>query len=154
MKSSILGLGLCLLSLVGISGCSSATAGSVEELVPVSGQVLLGGEPVEGLSLTFMPSGNNSKSHPGTGITDSDGNFEILNYRNKRGLPPGSYTILGTLWLMPDGTLPPLDTPPITSGATERVPQIWANPTKAGRHNKVIVPEDGKTDFVIKIPKA
>lgn len=154
MKSCILALGVGLLSLVAISGCSQVKAGPIEDLVPVSGQVLLGGEPVEGLSITFMPSGSNSKAHPGTGVTDSEGNFEILNYKNKRGLPSGTYTILCTLWLMPDGTLPPLDTPPITSGAQERVPQIWANPTKAGRHNKVIVPEDGKTDFVIKIPKA
>ena len=35
----------------------------------------------------------------------------------------------------------------------EMIPTAWNQIAKAGRHNKVTVPDEGKTDFEFKIPK-
>jgi hypothetical protein len=144
-------LGLCLLV---VAGCTAAAAGRAEDVVPVSGSAIFNGEPYERLMVSFVPTGTNSQAHQGTGITDADGQFVMMNYQNKEGLPAGSYTVTFSLWLTPAGEVPPAGEPPATSRAMQAIPSLWRDVPKAGTHNTVVVPEDGKTDFEFKIPKS
>lgn len=145
------GIGLLLL---GIVGCTASASGPQEELVPVAGTVTFDGKPYERLMVTFMPSGSNNTTRQGIGVSDEEGNFVMKNYQNKEGLPPGTYTVVFSLWLTPDGEVPPSDEPPANSRAVQAIPPGWSDVAKAGPQSKVMVGEDGKTDFVFKIPKS
>lgn len=149
-QGKCVGIGLLLL---GIVGCSAASAAPEEDLVSVSGQVLFGDKPAEGVLVNFIPSGTTNNAHRGTAVTDADGQFEMLNYQNKEGMPPGTYVVVFTCWRLPDGSLPPADVPPATSQAIQIIPSNWRDVPKAGPHNTVIVPDDGKSGLVFKIPK-
>lgn len=141
----------CSLLLAGVSGCSTVEAGPQEDLVPVSGTMTIDGKPVEGVMVSFIPTGTGNMAHRGSAVTDSDGQFEMLNYQNKDGLPPGDYLVVFSLWALPDGSSPPDDVPPATSGAIQAIPPNWRDAARAGKHNKITVPNDGKTDFVFKV---
>jgi hypothetical protein len=147
------GIGICCLLLAGLSGCSTVEAGPEEDLVSVSGSVTLDGTPVEGIMVSFIPTGKGSTAHHGSAVTDSDGRFEMLNYQRKEGMPPGAYIVVFSRWALPDGSAPPDDVPPATSGAVQAIPPIWCDPAKSGKHNTVNVPVDGKTDFDFTISK-
>lgn len=140
--------------LVSLSGCGSVPGGVVEDaLVPVAGVIKLGGEPVENAQVTFTPTTKNGTAHTGSGFTDTSGEFDMLNYRHKRGLPPGTYIV--TVSLLPSARepLPGLEDRPPQFVSNQAIPKEWSDPTKAGRHNTVTVPDDGRTDFEFKIPK-
>lgn len=140
--------------LVSLSGCGGVPGGVVEdELVPVAGVIKLGGEPVENVQVTFTPTSKNGTAHTGSGFTDASGEFDMLNYRHKRGLPPGTYVVTVSLLPTARESLPGLEGRPPQFAANDAVPKEWSDPTKAGRHNTVTVPDDGRTDFEFKIPK-
>ena len=143
-------LGLLILT---IAGCSRASAGVEKNLLTASGTVTLDGKPVKGALVTFTPTGTNTQSHQGSGVTDSDGNFEMFNYQNQQGLPPGEYVATFSIWLMPDGSAPPAGQPPATSRAVQAIPPLWTDVSKAGLHNKVTVSDSGNSDFLFQISK-
>ena len=144
------GMGLLLL---GIAGCVASASGPAEDLVPVSGTAVFDGKPYERLMVTFMPTGSENRARQGTGVTDADGNFVVMNYQNKEGLPAGTYTVVFSLWLTPDGQVPPSDEPPANSRAVQAIPSGWNDIAKAGPHSKVVIEDEGNTDLVFKIPK-
>lgn len=151
-RSLYFGLGMLML---GLTGCGTAVqAGPEEELVSVSGLVTMDDQPVSGALVNFIPTGSNAKAHPGSAITDSEGRFDMLNYQNKDGLPAGSYLVVLSWWVLPDGSPPPPDVPPATSGAIQAIPPLWRDAGKAGAHNTVHVPDTGKTDFEFKLKKS
>ena len=58
------------------------------------------------------------------------------------------YRIVG-----PDGNPPKPGQPPIPGvTAVERIPAMWSDRTKKGRHNSVTIPEAGNTSLDYKIP--
>ncbi|HEY0982199.1 MULTISPECIES: carboxypeptidase-like regulatory domain-containing protein [unclassified Schlesneria] len=144
--------GLSLL-LMGMVGCLGGASGPQEQLVPVEGTVTFDGKPYERLMVTFMPAAGNS-ARQGVGVTDAEGQFVMHNYQNKKGLPAGNYTVVFSLWLTPDGNVPPEDEPPANSRAVQAIPPSWNDVSKAGAPNKVIVGKEGKTDLVFNIPKS
>ena len=86
----IAGLGACF-SLWLASGCSGGT----ERMSPVSGKVLVEGEPLKLGSVTFRPDAskqNESLHHP-TGDIDAEGNYELYSSGSK-GAPLGWYKVL------------------------------------------------------------
>ncbi len=72
---------LSLLALVAVAGCNSGR-GAVKK-VDVSGQLTVNGEPLEGVTVYFV-----GENHTGTGVTKSDGSFELMT-----GAQPGSNLI-------------------------------------------------------------
>jgi len=71
-----------------VAGC-----GEGPRLVPVSGIATLDGKPIEGATLSFMPTSGNVTSTPGTDVTGPDGNFSMT-YSGRAGLAPGKYKVL------------------------------------------------------------
>ena len=75
---------LLAMGVVGLVGC-----GQKENLVSVSGTVLLDGKPLEAATVTFHP----VKGGPvGSGVTDSAGRFTVMTGTSK-GLKPGEYIV-------------------------------------------------------------
>jgi hypothetical protein len=145
---------LACLCLMVVCGCTSkAPPKPVEKLVPASGTVTFDGKPEAGIHVNFVPTGNNTKSHGGTAVTDASGKFQLKNFSNLDGVPVGEYTVMFSMMRMADGSVAPKDQKPIPGvTATEKLPPLWSDPSKAGPHNSVNVPEGGKLDFDFKIP--
>lgn len=142
----------CVSGAVGC-GVSAASVGPAVKRVPVAGVVKIGGATLANVEVTFTPYGDNRTGQLGTGVTDEKGEFEITNHRGQSGLPPGNYLVTASLIAPPDGAERPWPDKPAQSPAYQIIPEDWNSITKAGRHNQVIVPDDGRNDFQIKIPK-
>jgi hypothetical protein len=77
------------LSLVALAGCNSSG------LYPVSGKVLVNGEPAVGATVTFVRKGavEPLKEQTPQGVVGEDGSF-TLNGPAGEGAPPGEYVVL------------------------------------------------------------
>jgi hypothetical protein len=72
-----------------LAGCSGAEA-VLPELVPVTGVVTKGGQPVAGAVVTFEPQREGSLS---VGATDATGHFELTYLREYKGAVPGPHLV-------------------------------------------------------------
>lgn len=99
--------GLCLSSLLilGFMGCGGDEVAPevVPPLQPVSGVVTLDGEPAQGVSVVFVPSGT-STGNGATAMTDASGKYELLYRTGDKGIPAGDYKVLFSKMLKPDGS--------------------------------------------------
>lgn len=80
---------LVLVSLV--LGCQRRSRGNIPQTAPVSGVVLLDGQPVEGAMVVFVPT-----QSPGFGayaMTDSSGRFQLKSSEDVSGAVPGNYLV-------------------------------------------------------------
>lgn len=87
-------VGAMLLMLM--AGCSSAKHISVprHETTPVTGIVLVDGEPAAALTVECHPStGSETIKHPVIAMTDMEGNFAFGMYEAGDGLPEGTYNL-------------------------------------------------------------
>ena len=67
---------VAVLILIHCGGC-----GSEFDVAPVSGVVTLDGQPLQGATVVFAPSGNRENRNPGpfsTGTTDANGKYELI----------------------------------------------------------------------------
>lgn len=75
-----------LLTLI-LVGCGGNDRPSI---VPASGIVTLNGEPVDGASLTFVPTAG---GRPGSAITDAQGRYTIKTYEDAPGAISGEHKV-------------------------------------------------------------
>lgn len=71
-------------------------------LVPVKGQLVLDGQPEPGVMVTLMPQGSTT-GQTAFGITNESGAFEIEYAMGGAGCPQGSYVIICSKLVTPDG---------------------------------------------------
>jgi hypothetical protein len=93
--------GLALAGLVAIVGCGDKKLARY----PVHGSVNIDGKAAEGVMVVFCPvagSDEVQKKRP-TGVTGSDGKFELTTMTDKDGAPAGEYKIIAQ-WLGKMGT--------------------------------------------------
>jgi hypothetical protein len=57
---------------------------------PVTGQVTLNGEPVDGATVTFVPSGEGQAA---SAVTDASGNYALSTFGADDGAVPGQYNV-------------------------------------------------------------
>jgi hypothetical protein len=77
-----------------LTSCGEAKRHGDHPPVPVSGRVLVNGEPVKGLVLTFYHVGDwGEYSIVPQGWTDESGRFEMATYGVKDGAPEGDYLV-------------------------------------------------------------
>lgn len=65
-----------------LSGCGRTAEG----MVPVSGRVLVDGQPVKGLRVAFFPVGRADRQFPGPasyGVTDAEGRYTLISAKDK-----------------------------------------------------------------------
>lgn len=89
---------LCLGLLLGSQpGCREQTPSAAPTLVPVSGQVVLDGEPVAGAKVVFLPqrlfSAGNRVQPAASALTDQQGHFSLQTAGNT-GAGTGPYWVL------------------------------------------------------------
>src|SRR4051794_13689578 len=83
--------GFCL--CLGLASCSGNQYGDHPPF-PVSGQVLLNGQPAKGLRVTFFHSGDwGVRAIVPQAWTEDDGRFELATYGVKDGAPAGDYRV-------------------------------------------------------------
>jgi hypothetical protein len=142
--------GLMLMMFV-LLGCGESVAPPPkEDLVPVSGTVKVGGQPVEGVLVSFVPSGDTT-GQGASGVTDSAGHYALVhNVTKKPGAPVGNYVVSLSKWVMPDGSAAPQNQPPHRTGAKNLIPDRWGEQVPGGRGNTANVAAGGTTlDFDI-----
>ncbi len=140
-----------LLAISSLQGCGGAASAPVEKLVPASGIVLISGKPEAGIQVHFTPTKDNAKSHGGSAVTDDTGEFRMRNYMNRSGVPVGDYIVTFSMNAV-EGEAPMMEGRPIPGTSfKEKIPAKWSDPAKAGKHNKVLIPDGGLTDLSFKI---
>jgi hypothetical protein len=83
---------ICFLLLsFGVWGCSGADA--PPPLYPVTGTLIVGGKPLENITVQLTPVDLDSKSKPGVGLTDAEGKFTILTNGDK-GATAGKFKVV------------------------------------------------------------
>src|SRR5262245_34491084 len=96
---------LLLSLLLVVGGCKDSDTG---DLVPVTGTVTLDGKDLANAVLRFEPTGE-TKGQGGIGVTDASGKFAIKGRNGKEGVPPGTYKVVISKLVMPDGSDAPPD---------------------------------------------
>lgn len=81
---------IALLALSALVGCSSQGPTTY----PVSGKVLLDGQPLEGAAIMLKPVDGGSNAY---GVGGADGSFDVTTYRQGDGAVPGKHQIIVTL---------------------------------------------------------
>ena len=152
---------LCILLLYAGAGMLVCGCGSSEPpppelppLVPVTGAVTANGKPLEGAMLIFTP--DTTGGFPAHGITDVNGNYSMATRSGTGSVPgcaPGTYRVMVSRFLKPDGT-PPLDPnePPAMSGAMESLPPQYSSPTSSSLR-AVVAADGGEFKFDLKVKK-
>jgi hypothetical protein len=113
---------LAVLSPLGLAGCGGAK-GSGKKLVAVSGQITYGGKPLPNALVAFMNE-TDPNATPGTGITNSSGNYTLKLSADEVGVPAGKYKVGVTAWekqpsMSADGTADP---------GTPAIPKMYFDP--------------------------
>ncbi len=81
---SLLSVSVCVAALL-LSACNRGP-----QMVPVTGEVLLDGKPVEGAAVLFTP---DAGGRPADGVTDKEGKFSLQTYEPGDGAPLGKYKV-------------------------------------------------------------
>ena len=127
--------------IVPFAGCGSGV-----KLVPVSGTVTVAGEPVEGITVTFLPKNQIEGEHMVPyGQTDAEGKFTVQVSPSQMGAPAGEYTVLFQKLRMPDGSMIPEDQSAADVGAVNQIPDMYMNPGPASE--TVTIPEGGSQNL-------
>lgn len=110
MRRSLL-FGLLLV----LGGCKDSDTG---DLVPVTGTVTLDNKELANAVVRFDPTGE-TKGQGGIGVTDASGKFVLKQRNGKEGVPPGTYKVIISKLVMPDGSDAPPDATTADSKARE-----------------------------------
>lgn len=114
-------------------GCGADDYGRLEPH-PVSGQVVINGEPAEGCTVVLVPSDEELKNEvlPG-GTTDAEGRFEITTHETGDGAPAGNYGVTirweATKWR---GMEEELRIDPVQPVGPDRLQGRYSSPEKSG----------------------
>ncbi|OWK43701.1 carboxypeptidase regulatory-like domain-containing protein [Fimbriiglobus ruber] len=149
---SVLGVVLFGGLVVVSAGCGSSEGGQALDMVPVSGNITVNGNPTGNVELTFWPQAD-TKGQGGAGSTDSTGRYEVASPQGKKGLPPGKYKVVASRRLNPDGSPPDPKTPPIESNARETLPSKYSDKLKTELFLTISAGDKRSFDFSLQAPK-
>lgn len=93
---------LCLIALLAALGCTGDPSSKSTDIVPATGTVTVNGKPAEGVQVTLISSNKNEMN--AFGISDAEGNFSCQQGPDRPGVPPGTYKVICTQLLLPDGS--------------------------------------------------
>jgi hypothetical protein len=117
---------VALLSLV-LCGCPSSGSDSVA----VTGTITLNDAPLPRAFITFTPTGE-TRGLGASGRADQDGKYSLKGPRGTAGVPAGTYKVVISKLVLPDGTDFPDNSPvgPMDAGAAEKLPPHYADAAK------------------------
>lgn len=124
------------------------------ELLPAGGRITVGGQPLAGAIVIFVPSAS-SAGFAAMGVTNADGRYELQTHAGDAvhpGVAAGDYRVTVTRMVGPDGSpLPPdLSQSTSTAGARESVARRYSLPAMTGL--QATVAKDAAThDFEVSL---
>lgn len=136
---------ICLISTL-VCGCGIQENAS--PLADVAGKVTWNGKPVAGCSVTLVPLSETS-GWGAQATTNDAGEYQLLEGKTGRpGVRAGTYRVVLSRRLMPDGTSVPANdrTPPIESPARESLPPEYSDRQKS-KLQITIPSQGGQFDF-------
>lgn len=135
--------------VAGVAGCGGGY--NVGELVPVTGVVKLNGKPTPGVAVTFLSESGTTGSG-GSGTTDENGSFVVAHRTGAPGLVAGTYKVIFSKLVLPDGS--PMPTNPGTSAATlgarQMMPPDLADASRS-RRIVTVAPNAPPLDFDLRV---
>ncbi|WP_165248223.1 carboxypeptidase-like regulatory domain-containing protein [Paludisphaera soli] len=126
-----------------------ARLAKLEALAPVSGVVTVGGKPLPGVVVTFIP----EEWAPAHGETDEDGRY-TLETAARPGAIPGKYKVALSYLVAADGRVLGLEPrggfvpDPAVATAVEKLPPEYVSPEKTPLTAE-IPPDGGSFDFAV-----
>jgi hypothetical protein len=123
MRVTILTSTLGCLVLFALPGCGGPKG---PKLIPTTGTVSYNGKALSAARVQFLPI-EGTEGVGGTGKTDAEGTYKISYRRGGEGLPAGKYKVVISKRVMPDGSEPSDDVPPIESPARETLPARFSS---------------------------
>jgi hypothetical protein len=129
-----------------LAGCGSHDKAPAK-LVLVSGKLTMGGNPLPGAGVIFVP----IKDTVGTGasgVTDAEGKFTLIHQAQKPGIEPGTYAVTFSKMAMKDGASIPAGKTAADVDAVQMIPFEYLAPNPKSPQT-VISPqqEEGHFDF-------
>lgn len=128
------------LVLANVFGCSGGESGTKEKTVPLTGKLLVDGQPRGSASVQFVPKNSDGGVRTAYAVTEADGSFSATTYVTGDGIIPGSYTI--SLGAEADGS------------STDPAAMMAAAAGASIKSSEIDVPADGLTDVEIKLTSA
>ena len=144
-----------LISALAVLGCGGAPG---EKLVPVGGKLLIDGQPLDGVEVSFIPEMSKKNSRGGSGVTDATGAFTVTDLdQNLPGLAPGKYSLAYSRRRLPDGSAGPKPEAgkPVDPGIirVETLPAHLTIPNPKVPASQVEIPAAGNTNLELKASK-
>jgi hypothetical protein len=140
-----------------LAGCggSPPPGTPLPELVPVSGTVTMGDEPISQAVVTFLPENVSGDGFGGFGLTDASGRYEVgtmYDGKSNPGLPVGKYKVIVSKMVAPDGkALPPdPEVPPAMQGGRESIPLPFCSPAQTPFRADIPAGGGDSIDFKVK----
>jgi hypothetical protein len=132
------------LILLFCAGCAEKTP---YDVVYVTGTVLLDGEPVDGVSVTFSPVDHN-EGHAAGGVTNAQGVFKLTTggVAIDRGAEPGTYHVSLSKVKGVDKTFPEEDAGLVFTVLEDQLPMKYKSPQTSGIEPVTVV-KNGKNEF-------
>ncbi len=118
-------LGCFVICLAGCGGSGSTE--STLEVFPVSGTVTVDGKALQSVTVFFDPQ-EGTKGTGGGAVTDASGNFKVLYRDDREGVPQGTYKVLFSHLVQPDGSPIPQDATAADVGAVNSLPGKYNDP--------------------------
>lgn len=116
---------LLLAAVTILVGCGQELPDYHQDLVSVSGNVTFDNNPVEGAIVTFVAKSGPSRTSSAT--TNAQGEYSMATPPAGDGVLPGSYDVVISKLVMPDGSPIPPDTAPMDVGAEELLPHRYSS---------------------------
>lgn len=115
-----------LLALGLLMGCGGGVKPEVvPPLEPVSGKVLLDGQPTAGVAVIFVPAGITKSGNGASATTNAEGMYTLKYRTGKEGIPQGEYIVLFSKMAMPDGSPIPEGKTAADVGAVDMIPEQY-----------------------------
>ena len=91
MKSMVLRVGMLGLLAGLLVACGCQKGPKTPPTYPVSGKVTYKGEPVEGATVSFLPSAEGGQA--ASGVTDASGQYKLTSFKKDDGAVAGQYKV-------------------------------------------------------------
>lgn len=145
--------GACLWLACGLgfaAGCGSGSAPQAQ-LVAVTGKVTMGGSPLTGVAVSFIPA-QQTRGTGAYGVTDAAGQFSLMHPTQKPGIEPGTYQVTFSKMVAKDGSPIPEGKTAADVEAVQLIPPPYSEPNPDSKINEVTVSSVGGA-FEFDIPK-
>lgn len=137
--------GAILLTLLAIAGTGCGSGGKNVEVVPVTGRIFLGDQPLTFGAVTFQPV---QGGQPSSGPVDKDGRFVLSTFKQADGATVGRHRVRVVAYSSQDPSNPDAN-PDSDALGVLLIPEKYASFTSSGLEVSVLA--QGNSPFILKL---